>query len=164
MDRIKMQKIKEDIPRITKILSHKSNRLYRSIKNFIFHAKSTKSSASKSTKSIIQKTATADGAARHHGHVDPRRWWPAQDLARRRLPSAAPAAGHLQGPWRRGRKGRDHGGGRRGGRGAGARQQSESGAASVVEQGRASLAVVRRQLGIGEGENGDALGFCGLYM
>jgi hypothetical protein len=144
IDRIKMQKIKEDIPRITKILSHKSNRLYRSIKNFIFHAKSTKSSASKSTKSIIQKTATADGAARHHGHVDPRRWWPAQDLARRRLPSAAPAAGHLQGPWRRG------------GRGAtmaeargeeGARQQSESGAASVVEQGRAASAVVRRRLG-----------------
>jgi hypothetical protein len=48
IDRIKMQKIKEDIPRITKILSHKSNRLYRSNKNFIFHAKSTKSSASKS--------------------------------------------------------------------------------------------------------------------
>jgi hypothetical protein len=32
----------------------------------------------------------------------------------------------------------------------GARQQSESGAASVVEQGRAASAVVRRRLGRGK--------------
>jgi hypothetical protein len=82
--------------------------------------------------------------------------------------AAAPVGGSGGGPSARamaeGRKGRDHGGGRREGRGAGVRQLSESGAASVVEQGRASLAVVRRRLGTGEGGNEDALGFCGLYM
>jgi hypothetical protein len=149
-----MQKIKEDIPRITKILSHKSNRLYRSNKNFIFHAKSTKSSASKSKFHLPRRQRQQSARLGTMAMSTP------IDGGHHRTSLGGGSGG---GPSARamteGREGRDHGGGRRGGRGAAA-ERVRGGVGSGAREG----GVGSGEEAAGEGENEDALGFCGLYM